>query len=35
MDRSITRLDRIENRGADDSWRKTSKRSVEHFDSNT
>ena len=35
MDRSITRLDRFENRGADDSWRKTSKRSDEHFDSNT
>ena len=28
MDRSITRLDRFENTGADDGWRKTSKRSV-------
>ena len=33
MDRSIARLDRFENTGVDDGWRKTSKRSVEHFDS--
>ena len=31
MDRSITRLDRFGN----DGWRKTSKCSVEHFDSKT
>ena len=35
MDRSIARLDRFENTGADAGWRNTSKRSVEHFDSKT
>ena len=35
MDRSIARLDRFENTGADAGWQKTSKRSVEHFDSKT
>ena len=35
MDKSIARLDRFENTGADDGWRKTSKLSVEHFDSKT
>ena len=35
MDRSIAWLDRFENTGADAGWRKTSRRSVEHFDSKT
>ena len=37
MDRSIAvaRLDQFENTEADASWRKTSKRSVEHFNSKT
>ena len=37
MDRSIARLDRFENTGADDGWQKpqASKRSVEHFDTKT
>ena len=35
MDRSIARLDQFENTEADAGWRKTSKRSVEHFDSKT
>ena len=34
-DRSIAQLDRFQNTGADDGWRNTSKRSVEHFDSKT
>ena len=35
IDRSIARQDRFENTRADDGWRKTSKRYVEHFDSKT
>ena len=35
MDRSIAQLDRFANTGADAGWQKTSKRSVEQFDSKT
>ena len=35
MDRSIAQLDQFENTEADAGWQKTSKRSIEHFDSKT